>query len=191
MIECRHCHEVLRQPAETVGARCPGCRMPLYEKERQRRHPAASREEHRGDAERDRGRGPQERHREDEHEEGAGELQALRGDRQRMAPDRHPREQDDQPEGVPVLRARGQRVYIDCLQNILGKTLAAAYSARASDYAGVSTPLTWTEIDEGIDREAFTILTVPDRVKKMGDLWMPLRQSRGVDLARVARMANG
>ena len=27
-------------------------------------------------------------------------------------------------------------VYIDCLQNIVGKTLACAYSARASDYAG-------------------------------------------------------
>ena len=45
-------------------------------------------------------------------------------------------------------RARGEArdpttVYVDCLQNILGKTLACAYSARASDYAGVSTPLTW------------------------------------------------
>src|SRR5262249_34051041 len=29
-------------------------------------------------------------------------------------------------------------VYVDYLQNILGKTLATAYSARASDYAGVS-----------------------------------------------------
>ena len=38
-------------------------------------------------------------------------------------------------------RPRGT-VYVDYLQNILGKTLATAYSARASDYAGVSTPLT-------------------------------------------------
>ena len=37
-------------------------------------------------------------------------------------------------------------VYIDYLQNILGKTLACAYSARASDYAGVSTPLSWAEV---------------------------------------------
>ena len=28
-----------------------------------------------------------------------------------------------------------------------------AYSARASDYAGVSTPLTWKEVDEGFDRK--------------------------------------
>src|SRR5262249_42282447 len=39
--------------------------------------------------------------------------------------------------------ARGKRVYVDFMQNVLGKTLATAYSARASDYAGVSTPLSW------------------------------------------------
>ena len=39
-------------------------------------------------------------------------------------------------------RPRGT-VYVDFMQNILGKTLATAYSARASDFAGVSTPLTW------------------------------------------------
>ena len=43
-------------------------------------------------------------------------------------------------------RRRGT-VYVDYLQNILGKTLATAYSARASDFAGVSTPLAWKEID--------------------------------------------
>jgi len=85
--------------------------------------------------------------------------------------------------------ARGRRVYVDCLQNIPGKTLAAAYSARASDYAGVSTPLAWGEVDEGFDREAFTIRTVPERVKKLGDLWAPLRKSKWVDLSRVARYA--
>jgi bifunctional non-homologous end joining protein LigD len=83
--------------------------------------------------------------------------------------------------------ARGKRVYIDCLQNILGKTLATAYSARASDYAGVSTPVTWQEIDQGLDRKAFTIETVPVRLEKVGDLWAALRTSKGVDLARVTR----
>jgi bifunctional non-homologous end joining protein LigD len=87
--------------------------------------------------------------------------------------------------------ARGQRVYIDYLQNILGKTLATAYSARASDYAGVSTPLTWDEVHAGIDREAFTITSVPDRVREIGDLWTALRTARPVDLSRVARYAEG
>jgi bifunctional non-homologous end joining protein LigD len=85
------------------------------------------------------------------------------------------------------VRARGKRVYIDCLQNILGKTLATAYSARASEYAGVSTPLTWQEIEDGVDREAFTIETAPSRFETVGDLWAALRKSKGVDLSRVTR----
>ena len=45
-----------------------------------------------------------------------------------------------------VKKRRRGTVYVDYLQNILGKTLATAYSARATDYAGVSTPLTWKEV---------------------------------------------
>ena len=86
--------------------------------------------------------------------------------------------------------ARGRRVYVDCLQNILGKTLATAYSARASDYAGVSTPLAWKEVDDGIDRRDFSITTVPEILRKMGDLWAPLRESKGMDLSRVTRYVN-
>ncbi len=85
------------------------------------------------------------------------------------------------------MKARGKRVYIDCLQNILGKTLATAYSARASEYAGVSTPLTWEEVDAGVERHDFTIETVPARLAKVGDLWAALRKARPVDLSRVTR----
>jgi len=85
------------------------------------------------------------------------------------------------------VRARGRRTYIDFMQNVLGKTLATAYSARASAYAGVSAPVSWTEIDEGIDREDFTITTMPARLEQVGDLWAALRSSKGVDLGRVAR----
>ena len=87
------------------------------------------------------------------------------------------------------VRARGARVYVDYLQNILGKTLAAAYSARASDYAGVSTPLSWQEVDRGVRREDFTIRTLPARARAQGDLWAALRNAKGVDLARVERYA--
>jgi bifunctional non-homologous end joining protein LigD len=87
-----------------------------------------------------------------------------------------------------AVKARGKRVYIDCLQNILGKTLATAYSARASDYAGVSTPVTWQEIDEGFDRTDFTIATTPARFETVGDLWAKLRKSKGVNLQKVANL---
>jgi bifunctional non-homologous end joining protein LigD len=88
-----------------------------------------------------------------------------------------------------AVKARGPRVYVDYLQNIMGKTLATAYSARASAYAGVSTPLTWAEVDEGVRREDFTIKTMAARVKQVGDLWSGLRQAKGVDLSRAAHSA--
>lgn len=84
------------------------------------------------------------------------------------------------------VHARGQKVYVDYLQNIEGKSLACAYSARASDFAGASTPLTWKEIDEGVDPRDFTIRTLPDRLKHVGDLWKPLFTSKGVDLRKLA-----
>ncbi len=87
-----------------------------------------------------------------------------------------------------AVKARGARVYIDCLQNIMGKTLAGAYSARASDYAGVSTPVSWQEVDEGFDRQAFTITTAPERFERVGDLWAALRKSKGVNLEKVAEL---
>jgi bifunctional non-homologous end joining protein LigD len=86
-----------------------------------------------------------------------------------------------------TVRVRGSRVYIDYLQNILGKTLATAYSARASAYAGVSTPLTWQEVEDGVRREDFTILTAPQRFARTGDLWAALRRAKGADLSRVSR----
>jgi bifunctional non-homologous end joining protein LigD len=81
-------------------------------------------------------------------------------------------------------RPRGT-VYVDFLQNILGKTLATVYSARASDYAGVSTPLEWREIDEGVDPRDFTIVTAPSRFREVGDLWARLRKGKPADLEAV------
>ena len=88
-----------------------------------------------------------------------------------------------------AVRNRGARVYVDYLQNILGKTLATAYSARASEYAGVSAPLSWDEVDAGVRREDFTIQSMPARLRRVGDLWASLRKAKGVDLSRVARYA--
>ena len=83
-------------------------------------------------------------------------------------------------------RPRGT-VYVDYLQNILGKTLATAYSARASEFAGVSTPLTWKEVDEGVDPQDFTIVTAPARFAEVGDLWAKLRTGKPANLEAVFR----
>jgi bifunctional non-homologous end joining protein LigD len=87
------------------------------------------------------------------------------------------------------VRARGQTVYVDYLQNIEGKTLACAYSARASEYAGASTPLTWKDIDEGVDPRDFTIRSLPDRLERVGDLWAGLRKAKGTNLMVVEKYA--
>jgi bifunctional non-homologous end joining protein LigD len=81
------------------------------------------------------------------------------------------------------VRARGRRIYVDYLQNVRGKTLASVYSARASEFAGVSTPITWEEIDQGASPQDFTIGTFAARLDAVGDLWAPLRRSVGADLA--------
>ncbi len=65
-----------------------------------------------------------------------------------------------------VKRRKDGTVYVDYLQNIPGKTLACAYSARASAFAGVSTPLTWGEVDDEISPKDFTIKTIEARVKR-------------------------
>lgn len=93
------------------------------------------------------------------------------------------------PKVATVERALARRprgtIYVDFLQNILGKTLATAYSARASDYAGVSTPLSWKEVDGKVNPRDFTIRTAPARFRKAGDLWEGLRTARPADLKVV------
>ena len=70
------------------------------------------------------------------------------------------------------VRARSAgTVYVDYLQNILGKTVAGAYSVRARPGATVSTPLAWSELTARLDPTAFTIESVPERVERLGDLW--------------------
>ena len=71
-----------------------------------------------------------------------------------------------------LLKARGATtVYVDYLQNIIGKTVAAAYSARANPNALVSTPLAWDELTDDLDPQDFTIETAPARFANVGDIW--------------------
>jgi len=97
------------------------------------------------------------------------------------------------PDVATVERAvdrRGQRVYVDYLQNSRGKTLAAAYSARATAWAGVSTPLGWDEVDRALDPRDFTLRTIDARLARVGDRWAALRRARPVDLDAVVRAAS-
>ncbi|MDQ3699058.1 MAG: DNA ligase D [Gemmatimonadota bacterium] len=81
-------------------------------------------------------------------------------------------------------------VYVDYLQNIRGKTVAAAYCVRARDGATVSTPLAWDELTSDLDPQEFTIDTVPARVLRLGDVWAKAMR-RPSSLQLVTRAAKG
>jgi DNA primase len=65
---------------------------------------------------------------------------------------------------------------------VRGKTLASVYSVRANEFAGVSTPLTWDEVDAEIDPRDFTLGTFAARLESSGDLWADLQRSKGANL---------
>jgi bifunctional non-homologous end joining protein LigD len=70
------------------------------------------------------------------------------------------------------VKARGAAtVYVDYLQNIQGKTVAAAYSVRAKPGAMVSTPLEWSELTDDLDLRAFHLGNAAERFEKVGDVW--------------------
>jgi bifunctional non-homologous end joining protein LigD len=65
------------------------------------------------------------------------------------------------------IEARRGKVYLDCLQNGTGKTIAAPFSARPVPGATVSMPLRWSEVNAKLDPRQFTIKSAPARMKKL------------------------
>ena len=83
------------------------------------------------------------------------------------------------PKRVTVTMAkdqRGGRVFVDWSQNDRHKTTVCAYSLRATDTPGVSTPVSWDELDDTVDSGdasalVFTPADVLARVDEFGDLY--------------------
>lgn len=76
---------------------------------------------------------------------------------------------------------RGDRVYLDAVQNARGKTIPSPYSVRPSAKATVSAPLTWEEVmDDTLTPERFTMQNIEERVKRLGDLFEPVYRMRQV-----------
>src|SRR5438094_6840598 len=75
-------------------------------------------------------------------------------------------------------RPRG-RVLVDYNQNAWGRTLASVDSVRPTERATVSTPVTWREVERGVEIDDFRIDNVPARLRRLGDLWKPLLVARG------------
>jgi bifunctional non-homologous end joining protein LigD len=75
-------------------------------------------------------------------------------------------------------RPRG-RVLVDYNQNAWGRTLASVYSVRPREWAGVSTPVAWDEVERGFEVEDYRLDNVLTRLRRYGDLWKPLLSTRG------------
>ncbi|HEY3840449.1 MAG TPA: DNA polymerase domain-containing protein [Bryobacteraceae bacterium] len=69
-------------------------------------------------------------------------------------------------------------VFLDYNQNAKDRTTCSAYSVRPLPDARVSTPLHWNEVSD-CDPAAFTVFTVPDRFKKVGDPHADMDASAG------------
>lgn len=85
---------------------------------------------------------------------------------------------ESHPEQIAVASGathRGDQISIDYAQNSIARTMAAPYTARAAAGAPVAAPLTWEEIAAGQVRSSdFTIRTMPERLKSVGDLFAPV-----------------
>jgi bifunctional non-homologous end joining protein LigD len=72
---------------------------------------------------------------------------------------------------------RDGRILVDVARNTYGQTLVAAYAVRALPGAPVSAPLTWDEVaDPKLTAHAFTVKTLPERLKDIGDPWADIHE---------------
>ncbi|OBB06536.1 DNA polymerase domain-containing protein [Mycobacteriaceae bacterium 1482268.1] len=69
-------------------------------------------------------------------------------------------------------------VFVDFNQNAFDRTVASAYSVRATPDARVSTPLLWGDVID-CRPENFTISTVPKRFAERGDPWEGMDDAAG------------
>ena len=63
---------------------------------------------------------------------------------------------------------RGDKVYLDYLQNRHGQTIVAPFSVRPLPGATVSMPLIWDEVDSSLDPRTFTIKNTIARLEQLG-----------------------
>jgi bifunctional non-homologous end joining protein LigD len=77
-----------------------------------------------------------------------------------------------------IARRPADRVLVDYNQNAWGSTLASVYSVRPVAAATVSMPVTWDEVERGVDTARFTLRNAPERIARLGDLWRPLTWAR-------------
>jgi len=79
-----------------------------------------------------------------------------------------------------IAKRKTNQVYVDWMQNARGKSLAAAFTARAKPMASVSMPLTWKQITQGVKIADFTITNAAELIDKKGEPWATFFDERQV-----------
>ena len=86
-----------------------------------------------------------------------------------------------------TINKRGEKVYIDYLQNRHGQLIVAPYSVRPLPGATVSMPLTWDEVNGDLDPKNYTIRNAVTRMEAMGaDPVLPVLEEKP-KLAKVLK----
>lgn len=83
---------------------------------------------------------------------------------------------------------RGERIFIDYNQAARDRTMAAAYSARRTPIATVSTPVTWAELAD-VEPDDCTIATVPALLARRGDPMAGMHERPG-SMAKLLELAD-
>jgi bifunctional non-homologous end joining protein LigD len=100
----------------------------------------------------------------------------------------------DQPKRYttnPLKARRVGKIFVDYLRNSRGATFIAPYAVRRRPGAPVSVPITWQELDGGLDPQSLTIATVPVRLgSQRVDPWADLLRSKQ-PVTAAARRAVG
>lgn len=73
---------------------------------------------------------------------------------------------------------RGAKIFADFNQANRDRTMAGAYSPRPLPTASVSCPVTWEELPT-TDPMQHTVLTIPERLRTVGDVWADFDQTPG------------
>jgi bifunctional non-homologous end joining protein LigD len=88
---------------------------------------------------------------------------------------------DDLPDTATVERSkakRGERVYVDVMQNVRGRHAVPPYALRPVPQAAVSTPLRWNELTAKLNPEKFNLKTIFRRLaQQKNDPIAPLARS--------------
>ena len=85
------------------------------------------------------------------------------------------------------LKGRGEStVYVDYMQNDVGKSVASAFSVRERPDATVSMPLEWSELAADLDPHDFTISSITRELDRRARIWTRAMGERN-DVRRLVK----